>query len=89
MVKAFNSLERLEALRIKREERRIAEAQEKASREYKNDDWFNLIESKDFKKLEVPALNKYLVKQSVKDHMELRKSEKLQFIEDHIFKKET
>ena len=58
VLKHLIHLKALEALKIKIKERRVAKAQdEEASREYKDHDWFNLIESKDFEKLKVPVLD--------------------------------
>ena len=87
VVKHLIHLKALEALKIKRKERRVAIAQKEASREYKDYDWFNLIESKDSEKLKVPVLDKYLFEHNMKDHMKLRKPEKLELIKNHILRR--
>ena len=46
-----------------------------------------IIELKDFKKVIVPVLNKYLVEHNMKDHMKLQKHEKLELIKDHILRR--
>ena len=75
-----------ETFKSKRKQKRIAKVSEEDNKQYKDYNWFALVDNNNFDKTRVKILDKYLVEHSMTIHLKLRKQEKVDLIKNHVLR---
>ena len=87
VLKRLAHLQVQETFKSKRKEQRIAKAAEEDNKQYKDYNWFALVDNNKFGKTRVKILDKYLVEHSMRSHLKLRKQEKVDLIKHHVLRR--
>ena len=84
VIKCVEQLRIKEINRIKRKEERRQASEREQNKTFDDFGWKKLSETNQLEKLRVPSLNKYLLHHGLKDHVKLKKKEKVNFIKYHV-----